>query len=92
MQNELAYLNSHLTLDDVVEHCQLGRTYVSLTFSRRFGSFSNYVNGLRLSHFDQYVADHPEETKEAAARASGYSSYNSYYRAKQKMEHESLRQ
>ena len=32
------------------------------------------------------VADHPEETKEAAAVASGYSSYNSYYRAKQKME------
>jgi hypothetical protein len=32
------------------------------------------------------VAQHPEETKEAAALASGYASYNSYYRAKQKME------
>jgi len=32
------------------------------------------------------VADHPEETKESAALSSGYSSYNSYYRSKQKME------
>ena len=54
--------------------------------SRRFTSFAHYVNSLRLAHFDQYVADHPEETKESAALASGYSSYNSYYRSKQKME------
>ena len=60
--------------------------YVSLAFSRRFTSFSYYVNSLRLAHFDQYVATHPDETRETAAAASGYSSYNSYYRAKQKME------
>ena len=47
---------------------------------------ANYVNGLRQAHFDRYVADHPEETKEAAALAAGFSSYNSYYRAKQKFE------
>ena len=86
VRDQQAYLNPHLKIDDVVEHCQLGRSYVSLTFSRRFTSFAYYVNSLRLAHFDQYVTDHPEETKEAAALASGYSSYNSYYRAKQKME------
>ena len=42
--------------------------------------------GLRLAHFEQYQAQHPNETKESAAIASGYSSYNSYYRAKQKFE------
>ena len=69
----------------MVEHCQSGRTYVSLTFSQHFGSFANYVNGLRLAHYEQYAADHPAETKEAAAQASGFSSYNAYYRAKQKV-------
>ena len=86
IRNQQAYLNPHLKIDDVVDHCQLGRSYVSLTFSRRFTSFAYYVNSLRLAHFDQYVADHPEETKESAALSSGYSSYNSYYRSKQKME------
>ena len=86
IRHQQAYLNPHLKIDDVVEQCQLGRSYVSLTFSRRFTSFAYYVNSLRLAHFDQYVADHPEETKESAAMASGYASYNSYYRAKQKME------
>ena len=86
VQDQKAYLNPHLKIDDVVDHCHLGRSYVSLTFRRCFTSFANYVNRLRLAHFDQYMADHPEETKEAAAIASGYASYNSYYRAKQKME------
>ena len=86
VRDQQAYLNPHLKIDDVVSHCQLGRSYVSLTFSRRFKSFAYYVNSLRLAHFDQYVTDHPEETKESAALVSGYSSYNSYYRAKQKIE------
>jgi AraC-like DNA-binding protein len=81
VEEQHAYLNPHLKIDEVVEHCQHGRTYVSLTFQRRFGSFANYVNSLRLAHYEQYVADHPNETKESAALASGFSSYNAYYRA-----------
>ena len=84
-----AYLDSHLKIDDVVEHCQHGRTYVSLTFQRRFGSFAGYVNGLRLAHYENYVAEHPNETKESAALASGFPSYNAYYRAKKRISKES---
>ena len=84
VEEQRAYLDPHLKVDDVVEHCQLGRTYVSLTFQRRFGSFSNYVNGLRLAHYEQYTTDHPDETKESAAIASGFSNYMACYRAKQK--------
>lgn len=80
-----AYLNSHLKIDDVVEHCQHGRTYVSLAFQRRFDSFSSYINRLRLQHYEQYLAGHPHETKESAALSSGFSSYNAYYRAKQRL-------
>ena len=84
VEEQRAYLEPHLKIDDVVAHSQRGRSYVSLTFQRRFGSFANYVNSLRLAHYEQYVATHPDETKEAAAQASGFSSYNAYYRAKQK--------
>lgn len=84
VEEQRAYLDPHLKIDDVVEHCQHGRTYVSLTFQRKYGSFANYVNGLRLIHYDKYVAAHPNETKESAAIASGFSSYNAYYRANQK--------
>lgn len=80
-----AYLDSHLKIEDVVEHSKYGRTYVSLTFQRRFGSFASYVNGLRLAHYEQYVAEHPNETKESAALASGFPSYNAYYRAKKRI-------
>ena len=82
VEKQRAYLNPHLKVDDVVGHCQLGRTYVSMTFRRRFGSFANYVNGLRLAYYEQYTTDHPDETKESAALASGFSNYMACYRAK----------
>ena len=85
VRDQQAYLNPHLKIDDVVENCHYSRTNVSLTFQRRFGSFANYVNSLRLSYYDQYVEEHPSETKESAALAAGFSSYTAYYRAKQKM-------
>ena len=85
VRDQRAFLNPHLKIDDVVSYTQLGRAYVSLTFSQRFGSFANYVNSLRLAHYEQYLADHPNETKEAAAIASGFSSYTACYRAKQKL-------
>ena len=84
VEEKKAYLDPHLRIDEVVEHCQHGRTYVSLTLQRRYGSFANYVNGLRLEHYEEYVDKHPNETKESAALASGFSSYNAYYRAKQR--------
>ncbi len=86
VRDQQAYLNPHLKIDDVAEHTRLGRTYVSLAFSRRFGSFAHYVNKLRLAHFEQQRTDHPDQTKESAALASGFSSYMAYYRAKQKYE------
>ncbi len=85
VEEEKAYLDNHLKIDDVVEHCHHGRTYVSLAIQRRFGSFSSYVNGLRLAHYEQYVVEHPNETKESAALSSGFPSYNAYYRSKKRL-------
>jgi len=87
VEEKQAYLEPHLKMDDIVNHTHCGRTYVSLTFSHRYGSFANYINSLRLAHYKQYTASHPNETKESAALASGFSSYNAFYRAKQKLDH-----
>ena len=90
IKDQHAYLDCHLKIDDVVAHTHLGRTIVSLTFRCRFSSFANYVNSLRLAHYEQYQSQHPNETKESAALASGFSSYMAYYRAKKKLENEGL--
>ena len=47
-----------------------------------------YVNSFRLAHYDQYLINHPAETKESAALASGFSNYMACYRAQQKFERE----
>jgi hypothetical protein len=39
-----------------------------------------------LDYYDQYIAEHPEETKESAALASGFANYMAYYRAKQRQD------
>ena len=92
VKDQHAFLNPHLKVDDVVSHCQTGRSYVSITFNRRFGSFAAYTNGLRLAHFEQYHARHPNETKESAALASGFSSYLAYHRALKKFKNEGVSQ
>ena len=38
---------------------------LSLTFEERFGGFFNYVNSLRLDHYEQYMQQHPT-TRRAA--------------------------
>ncbi len=86
VDHEKGYLNPHLRLDDVVEHCSYSRSYVSKVFSTRFGGFSDYVNGLRLQHYDAYVKENHNCTSDAAAQASGFVSYQNYHRAKMKFD------
>ena len=80
------YLDPHLRIDHVVEHCSYSRTYVSHVFKTRFGGFSRYVNTLRLAHYDVYMTQHPNATKETAAQESGFSSYIAYYKVKDRLE------
>lgn len=84
------YLNPHLRLEHVVARCSYSRSYVSKVFQDRFGGFSNYVNGLRLEHYEKYIKEHPEATMDTAAQASGFTTYRAYYRAKEKVRTDSL--
>lgn len=85
VNTEAAYLDPHLKLEQVVERCSFSRIYVSRVLTERFGSFFNYVNGLRLDYFEHYMAQHPNSTKEAAAEASGFTSYKAYTNVKERL-------
>lgn len=80
------YLDPHLKLNNVVAHCTYSRSYVSKVFQEHFDGFYNYVNRLRMEHYDRYMAEHPSATKDTAAQESGFTNYNSYYKAKKRLE------
>ncbi|MCR5160124.1 MAG: hypothetical protein K6D37_13500 [Prevotella sp.] len=85
VKEKQGFLDPHLKMDQVVDHCGTNRTYVSLTFKEHFGGFYKYVNQLRLEYYEQYMQQHPKSTKDVAAQASGFSSYQSYYKAYQRL-------
>jgi len=85
VSTEAAYLDPHLKLEQVVERCSFSRKYVIRVFIERFGGFADYVNGLRITYFDHYRAQHPNSTEEAAAEASGFTSFKAYVKAKERL-------
>ena len=86
INTESAYLDPHLKLEQVVERCSFSRKYVSQVLTERFGGFSDYVNGLRIAYYDHYRSQHPHSTEDAAAEASGFTSYNAYVKAKERLQ------
>lgn len=85
VNTEGGYLDPHLKLEQVVERCSFSRRYVSAVLTERFGGFSDYVNGLRIAYFERFRAQHPNSTEEAAAEASGFTSYKAYAKAKDRL-------
>jgi AraC-like DNA-binding protein len=86
VDEQKGYLNPHLKIDQVVEYCATNRTYVSRTFKERFGGFFNYVNRLRLDHYERYMQQNKTATKDLAAQESGFSSYQAYYNASRRLQ------
>ena len=85
VKTERAYLDPHLKLEHVVDHCSYSRSYVSKVFQDRFNGFSDYVNGLRLEHYETYMKQYPLSTIDTAAQESGFTSSRAYYRAKERL-------
>lgn len=79
------YLDAHLTLGDVSQHCDYSRTYVSKVVKLELGGFYNYVNALRLQHFEEYMQVHPMATQDQACSESGFSSRQAYYNVKRRL-------
>jgi len=82
MEQEQAFLDAHLTLQDVSLRCGFNRTYVAGIFKTEFGGFFNYVNSLRLQYADEYRTAHPNASITEVAEASGFGSRQSYYSVK----------
>ena len=81
-----AYLDPHLTIQDVADRSGYSRSSLSGLFKAEFGGFFNYINSLRLDHVDSYMEQHPEATIQEAALESGFNSRQAYYTFKSRQE------
>lgn len=86
VEDEKAYLDNHLTLNSLSRRCGINRTYVSAVLSDRLGGFFSYVNQCRLAHVEAYKVAHPNADIEEAVLASGFSSRQTYYNARKRLD------
>jgi len=86
VEEQEAFLEPHLTLQDVAERCGYNRSYVAGLIKSEMGGFYTYVNRLRLQHVEDYLQNNPSSTVQEAAEESGFSSRKAYYSAKAKLQ------
>ena len=85
VEQKQAFLEPHLTLQDVADRCGYNRTYISGLIKNDMGGFFSYVNGLRLAYVDEYLRQHPDSTLSEAIDAAGFGSRPTYYSVKSKL-------
>ena len=85
VEDEQAYLDSHLTLSKLSQDCGCNRTYVSGVLNESLGGFFNYVNRCRLHHAEAYKQENPKADVDELALVSGFNSRQSYYNARKRL-------
>ena len=85
VEEEQAYLDSHLTLGKLSQDCGCNRTYVSSVLNENLGGFFNYVNRCRLQHAEAYKQENPKAAVDELAMACGFNSGQSYYNARKRL-------
>ena len=80
-----AFLDPHLTLQDVADRCGYNRTYVSGIIKSHYEGFFKYINGLRMEFADNYRREHPDASVLEIASESGFGSRPSYYSVQKKL-------
>lgn len=85
VEEEQAYLDSHLTLGKLSQDCGCNRTYVSSVLNENLGGFFNYVNRCRLQHAEVYKQENPKADVDELAMACGFNSRQSYYNARKRL-------
>lgn len=85
MVEQEAYLDAHLTIQDVADRSGYSRSALSSLFKAELGGFFSYVNGLRLRHVESYLQEHPSATLQEAVLESGFNSRQAYYSVKAKL-------
>lgn len=81
-----AFLDPHLTIQDVADRSGYSRSYIGGLFKSEFGGFFPYINRLRLQHVETYLQDHPAASLQEALEASGFNSRQTYYAVKARLE------
>lgn len=80
-----AYLDPHLTIQDVADRIGYSRSYIAGIFKSEFGGFCNYVNKFRIASVEKYLQDNPDATIREAAEVSGFVSRRAYYNVRSKI-------
>lgn len=84
MDDENLFLNPDLTIEDVASELCSNRVYVSKAVNLCLGlTFREYINKLRVDYAKQYMLEHPDQTQDAVAAASGFidaSAFNRKFR------------
>ena len=83
-----AYLDPHLTIQDVADKAGYSRTYIAGLFKTELGGFFNFINNLRLEYADNYQKEHPDATLSEVIAESGFASRTTYYAVKARMQKE----
>lgn len=86
VEDREAFLDPHLTLQDVADRSGHNRTYVSGLIKSEYGSFFSYINRQRLAHVETYQKENPAATILEAVIASGFNSRQAYYSVKKRLE------
>lgn len=86
VEDEQAYLDSHLTLSSLSRICGVNRTYLSQVISDCLGGFYVYVNRCRLAHVARLKVQQPDASIEEIVIASGFGSRQSYYNVRRQLE------
>ena len=81
-----AFLDPHLTIQDVADRSGYSRSHIAGLFKQEFGGFFPYVNRLRLQHVEAYMQQHPAAPLQEALEASGFNSRQTYYAVKARLE------
>jgi len=84
VEEQEAFLDPHLTLQDVADRSGYNRSYISCLIKSEWGGFFTYINSLRLAHVDSYLKENPAATIEEAAEESGFTSRRAYYAVRSK--------
>lgn len=81
--DERLYLNSNLSLDDIVRRLNTNRTYLSEYFNNVLGTtFYDYINTMRIEKKSiPLMNEHPEYTLEYIAMRSGFNTLSTFRRA-----------
>ena len=79
MKDEKIFLQSGLTLEEVADHLNSNKTYVSKMVNSTYNiSFPELVNTLRIDYAEDYIANHREARQEDIAKACGFPSASSF--------------